>query len=201
MTIECDQHDTASRWVLYHGTSTYRLKEILRENRLLLPPAGDQKISLTTERSVAEYFACNAVFGDHQGHPDEESKPVLLVLDGAGLLALQYELERFSDPIWGDGECDWENEIACWTDIDPLDEVLIEIEHLSEERSQPYLERRREPYKPIGPRLAEYELSLMEHMVGRLEEGHITADKADAIAAAINALRVMVRSDAARPLG
>jgi hypothetical protein len=50
----------ASRWVLFHGTSTYRLKEILRENRLRLPQVGDEKISLTTERSVAEYFACNA---------------------------------------------------------------------------------------------------------------------------------------------
>jgi hypothetical protein len=29
---------------------------------------------------------------------------------------------------------DWENEIACWSDIDPLDEVLIEIEPVPEDR-------------------------------------------------------------------
>ena len=195
------QLDHLPRWILYHGTTSRRLRDILRENRLRLPQAGDQKISLTTERSVAEYFASNAVFGDHRSHPDEESKPVLLLLDGAGLLALHYELESFSDPIWGDGECDWENEIACWTDIDPLDEVLIDIEPVLEERSQLYFERRHEPYKPNGPRLAEYELSVMEHMVDRLEEGHITADKAAAIAAAINGIRVMVRNNGARPTG
>jgi hypothetical protein len=77
-----EQHAAGpSRWILYHGTSTYRLKAIQRENHLR-PEPGTGKISLTTERSVAEYFACNAVFGDRHDHPDEESNPVVLVMDG-----------------------------------------------------------------------------------------------------------------------
>jgi hypothetical protein len=47
---------------------------------------------------------------------------------------------------------------------------------------------------PRGPRLADYELSLVEHMVDRLEEGEITVDIADAIAGSINILRVTVGS-------
>jgi hypothetical protein len=25
-----------------------------------------------------------------------------------------HDLAVFQDTIWGEGECDWENEIACW---------------------------------------------------------------------------------------
>ena len=181
-----------SRWVLFHGTSTYRLKQILRENRLRLPQVGDEKISLTTERSVAEYFACNAVFGDRHDHPDEESHPVVLVLDGEGLVALLYELEGYTG---GGEEYVWENEIGCWSDIDPLDEVLIDIERVPAHRARPYLEQRREEYIPLGPRLAEYELSLMEHIVDRLGEGKISEPTADAIAAVMHGFRFMMRSE------
>jgi hypothetical protein len=105
-----------SRWVLYHGTSTARLKGILVEDgSLRRATVGDQKVALTTEKSVAEYFACNAVFADKHDHPNEESSAVVLVLNSEGLLALNYNLIPFSDPVWGDGECDWENEIECWT--------------------------------------------------------------------------------------
>jgi hypothetical protein len=65
-----EQHlDEGSRWVLYHGTSTARLKHILVEDRLRRATVGDRKIALTTERSVAEYFACNAVFADKHDPP------------------------------------------------------------------------------------------------------------------------------------
>jgi hypothetical protein len=57
-----------------------------------------------------------------------------LVIDGEGLVAEHYDLTDFSDIVWGDGKCDWENEIACWDDIDPLDEVLIAIEPVSDSR-------------------------------------------------------------------
>lgn len=123
-----------SRWVLYHGTSTARLKSILKNGRLRTSEPGDPKIALTTERSVAEYWACHAVLGDLDRHPGEESSGVVLMLDGERLLALNYDLTEFRDPIWGEGECDWENEIACWGDIDPLDEVLIEAEPVTLER-------------------------------------------------------------------
>jgi hypothetical protein len=84
-------------WVLYHGTSTARLRSILKDGRLRRATVGDQKIALTTERSVAEYFACNTVFGDNHDHPEEESSPVVLVLDGEGLLELNYDLSAFSE--------------------------------------------------------------------------------------------------------
>jgi len=54
-----------SRWVLYHGTSTARLKQILKDGCLRRAAVGDQKIALTTDRSFAEYFACNAVCADN----------------------------------------------------------------------------------------------------------------------------------------
>jgi hypothetical protein len=73
--------------------------------------------------------------------------------------------------------------------------VLIDIEPVPEERSRAYFEKRREAYMPRGPRLADYELSLVEHMVDRLEEGEITPRRADAIAAAINLLRLTLRSE------
>jgi RNA:NAD 2'-phosphotransferase (TPT1/KptA family) len=114
-----------SRWVLYHGTSTPRLNRILEDGRLRTSGTDDPKMSLTTERSVAEYWACHAVFGDRRNRTGEDSSEVVLVIDGEGLLELNYDLSAFSDPIWGEGECDWENEIACWDDIEPLDEVLI----------------------------------------------------------------------------
>ena len=118
--IQNDQHPYGgSRWVLYHGTSTARLKRILEDGRLRKATVGDQKIALTTERSVAEYFACNAVFGDKRNYPGEESSPVVLVLDGEGLLALNYNLVPFSDPYWGDGECDWETRSSVGTTSSP----------------------------------------------------------------------------------
>jgi hypothetical protein len=125
-----------SRWVLYHGTSTARLKSILKEGRLHVSNPGDPKISLTTERSVAEYWACLAVFGDRHDHLDEESSGVVLMLDGERLLALNYHLTEFRDDIWGEGECDWENEIACWDDIEPFSEFLIAAEPVTSDRYQ-----------------------------------------------------------------
>ena len=43
--------------MLYHGTSTARLKSILKDGRLSRQSIGEQKISLTTEQSVADYFS------------------------------------------------------------------------------------------------------------------------------------------------
>jgi hypothetical protein len=86
------QLDGGSRWLLYHGTTTYRLKSILKDDRLTRPGIGDQKISLTTERSVAEYFSNVALHGDKHDHPSEKSAAVILVIDGEKLLALGYNL-------------------------------------------------------------------------------------------------------------
>lgn len=129
-----DEQIERSRWPLYQGTSTRRLKEIRRDNCLRISATGERKIALTTERSVADYFACNAVFGDLLAHPGEKSEPVLLIIDGEARVADHYELEGYRDTIKGDGECDWENEIACWSDIDDLADVLLSIDPVSKSR-------------------------------------------------------------------
>jgi hypothetical protein len=126
------------RLILYHGTSTARLRSVLAENRLsptryLEMRGGDLsistgKVSLTTEPSVAEKWAHLAAVTDTHDHFSHDSSGVVLKLDGERLVELGYDLKHFSDPIWGEGQCDCENEIACWEEIDPLDEVLITIE-------------------------------------------------------------------------
>jgi len=126
--------------VLYHGTSTARLKQILADGCLRVPTVGDRKVSLTTERDVAEYWARLSVFGDkHDEHahrlrglpPDAdaaESRGVVLVLDAGRLAAAGYELSPFSDDIWGVGKCDWEREIASWGDIKLSQGMLLTVE-------------------------------------------------------------------------
>ncbi len=116
----------------------------MAEDRLRVSSTGtDRKISLTTERGAAEYFACAALASDNHDRPDVKSGPVVLSFDGKGLLELNYELEEFSDSVWGLGKCDWENEIACWSDITPLDATLIDIEPVADPRYQDFLKRRR----------------------------------------------------------
>jgi hypothetical protein len=78
-------------------------KVFSKEGILRTSKTGDVKIALTTERSVAEYFACNAVFGDRHDHPEEESSGVVLVFNGEGLLARNYDLSEFRDHFWGRG--------------------------------------------------------------------------------------------------
>jgi hypothetical protein len=192
------------RWPVYHGTSTRRLKRILSEKRLRVSATGDRKVALTTERSVAEYWACTAVVGDKHDHSDADSQPVVLTLDGEGLVALHYELEGHSDPVWGDGACDWENEVACRSDIelDDLDDLLISVELVPQDRRDAYdtlesIEQRSAQFKPTGPRLADHELAIMEYVVDGLEEGEITRTQANAIIVAMRSLRRSLRSAAA----
>jgi hypothetical protein len=187
-----------SRWVLYHGTSTARLKRILEDGRLRTSGTDDPKISLTTERSVAEYWAYLAVFGDRRNHPGEDSSEVVLVIDGEGLLELNYDLSAFSDPIWGDGECDWENEIACWDDIEPLEEVLMAVEPVPTERYQVLIERGCEAFKPATPPIASFELTVMADAIGKLVEDEITPADADGVVSALAALRSALQPSRAR---
>jgi hypothetical protein len=189
-----------SRWILYHGTSTARLKSILQEDRLRRAGLGDQKIALTTERSVAEYFACNAAFADKHDRPDDESSPVLLVLDGEGLLALNYDLAHFSDPIWGEGECDWENEIECSDDIEPLEEVLIAVEEVAPQRCRDLTERGRTAFNPNIPPIAAFELTVMAETIGKLEENEIAPADADKVVRAFAGLRSKLEEIGSRTL-
>jgi hypothetical protein len=198
--IQNDQHpDEGSRWVLYHGTTTYRLRSILKDGRLSRQGIGEQKISLTTERSVADYFSNVALHGDKHDHPDEESTAVILVIDGEKLLALGYKLVPFSDTYHGPGKCDWENEIACWDrDIEHLDEVLMAVEPVPRERFQVFLKRGRVAFKPAIPPMGHFELSVMKGTMNRLAKGKITPVDADGVVCALAALRSALGSSGDR---
>lgn len=191
-----------ARWILFHGTSSCRLRKIQRENRLRVSPEGPPKVALTTERSVSDYFAWTAMYDDLYNHPGEESHPVVLALDGEKLLARGYNLTSYCDLQEGQGMRDWENELGCWGDIEPLDEVLLKIRPVPEEQYEDYLETQSADlvgptFVPKGPRLAQYELNVMKDVADRLVDGEMTVDEASGIAAAINGLRRMVRADSA----
>jgi hypothetical protein len=47
---------------------------------------------------------------------------------------------------------DWENEIACYSDIEPLDELLIEALPVTEERYREFEERREQASNLLGSR-------------------------------------------------
>ena len=183
----------ATSWILYHGTSTARLNRILEDGRLRRSPFGDQKIALTTERSVAEYFACNAVSGEKYDNPGEESSPVVLVLDGEGLLELNYNLVSFSDPILGRrgvrlGKRD--------SVLGPLDEVLMAVEPVPSARYQVFIERGDMPFKPATPPLATIELTVMPEVIGKLVGSEITPEDADGVVSALGRIRSALRSNA-----
>jgi hypothetical protein len=197
--IQNDQHPyEGSRWVLYHGTSTARLKRILEDGRLRTSGTDDPKISLTTERSVAEYWAYLAVFGDRRNRPGEDSGEVVLVIDGEGLLELNYDLSAFSDPIWGESECDWENEIACWDDIEPLEEVLIAVEPVPPEGCRELTDSGRAAFEPAVPPIASLELTVMADTIGKLVENEITPADADGVVTALAVLRSALQPSRAR---
>jgi hypothetical protein len=177
------------RWVLYHGTTTYRLRSILNDSRLRRASVGDQKIALTTERSVADYFSNVALHRDKHDHPSEESAAVILVIDGEKLLALGYKLVPFSDTYHGPGKSDWENEIACWDrDIEHLDEVLIAVKPVPPERFQVFLKRGRLAFKPAIPPMGHFELSVIKGTIKRLAKGKIRPADADLVVGALAAL-------------
>ena len=86
------------RWPLYHGTSTLALKAIRKEKRLRISPVGEQAFFMTTEKRMAEDFACSAVLVDIDrrkiarrchGEAIPASRPVVLVLDRERLLSLK----------------------------------------------------------------------------------------------------------------
>jgi hypothetical protein len=102
---------------LFHGTSTPRWRSIQQSGVLRLPTSGDLKISLTTDRGVAEYFADLAAWTDRTDRLGD-GPGVIIVLSRSALEASGHRLTEFRDDFWGDGECDWEEELACWSDID-----------------------------------------------------------------------------------
>ena len=97
--------------VLYHGTSQARRESILRDGMIRRAQSGPAKVALTNSVDVAAYWAALAADTDRQdGRGDGAA--VVLCVD-----ADQVSAEVYSDPIWGDGECDWEREVAVWGDV------------------------------------------------------------------------------------
>jgi hypothetical protein len=181
---------SGSRWLLYHGTSTKRLKSIRKEDRLRVTGNWDPAVSLTTVRSVAEYWADCAVDGDrHDRPPDEENSGVVLVLDGERLLARKYHLTEFRDDVWGAGECDWENEIACWDHIEPFRDFLITVEPVTDRT-----ELSRAALKAAVPPTAGFELIVMEATIGKLARGEITPAVANGVVSSLQHLRSVLGS-------
>jgi hypothetical protein len=135
-----------SRLPVYHGTSGANLKQILKEGCLRASAdqegAGYAKVSLTLDRSVAEYFACQSALRDAKSPDEAESNAVVLELDGEGLAALFHELNA--------GEVDWQRELTCCDDIDALDRVLIGSGPVPPERFADYLRLGRKAFMPTS---------------------------------------------------
>lgn len=96
--------------MLYHGTSAKRFERMQEDGFIKVAPIGVECVSTSRKREVAQYFAELAADCD-------QSSVIILELDPAALVAAGLELDEFSDPVWGEGECEWEEEIACWQDI------------------------------------------------------------------------------------
>ena len=142
---------------------------------------------MSTEHSVAEYFACNAAFGDrYDGHAD--SRPLILTLDGEALLSDNYEFTTFEP----DAKSDWENEVSCWSDISELDDVLLSVEIVPLGRYLEYLAHGRDAFMQGGPPLARLMLEVMSDVIDRLVEGGTTARKADAVVSTLKRVRSAV---------
>ena len=103
--------------LLYHGTSKLRLDKILAENRLRAMSHRDSAICTSTKLYPAKYWANLSAWTD-------ESEPVIIKLDVKLLFDGGYTLTPYSDPIYGESECDWEREVDIWPEVQPLTDVM-----------------------------------------------------------------------------
>lgn len=109
--------------ILFHGTSTRRWRRIQKDGLLRVAPVGLRVISMSEDPRVALHFAEMAVFGDRYDSPRCRTGPIILAVNAKALLSKGYELVRLSDPVWGEGACDWELEVASRINV-PLDFVM-----------------------------------------------------------------------------
>jgi len=144
----------------------------------------DPKVALTTDRPVAEYWACLAAASDQRNNPEVESSAVVLVLNAERLIEREYELKDVYEENW----YDWQNEIACWNDIIMFDSNLIGVEPVTSQRTAEIGARGRAAVSPAPP-IAGIELRVMLDTIDKLRKGEITLARADAVASALAALR------------
>ena len=55
---------------------------------------------------------------------DDNSDPFVLRIGAKELLENGYTLMPYSDPVWGEGKCDWEYEVRIEKKIHPLSDVM-----------------------------------------------------------------------------
>lgn len=123
---------------LLHGTSLRSLARILAEDRLRVGAIGNAYISTSPNPSVAAYWAASQAecddrpgVGGRAGRDAEVaagSAGAVLVLSRAKLTAAGIDPKPFSDPVFGEGACDWEQEEAIDTDVAPLSACLLRVE-------------------------------------------------------------------------
>jgi hypothetical protein len=160
---------------------------------------SDPTLALTTERCVAEYWACHASLADRRDRPDEESNPVVLVLNGERLLEEDCALALFDD-FWGDEEDDVNYGIACLQDIDPLEAALIATEPVTTQRCNYLAEQSRGTVWHPAPPLAHVQLLVMSTVVGWLVDADMTPAEADAVVNALRSLQMAMRQARERNL-
>lgn len=107
--------------LLYHGTSNIRWESIHTAGYLRLALTGDPKIGLTPKLDVAEYWALLSAETD--ADTTLTCYGMILTFGMSSLMRGGYFLSHYSDPVYGKGACDWEEEIACWVPI-PTQYVL-----------------------------------------------------------------------------
>lgn len=96
--------------ILFHGTSARRFALIMHAGTINPGFSGNRHVSLTPSFGVACVWADSASSCSDY----EEGLPIVLSIDARGLIYRGFpDIEPFSDPVWGEGECDWEQEVAC----------------------------------------------------------------------------------------
>jgi hypothetical protein len=135
---------------IYHGTSVSRFVSILDDRKILRSRSG--KIAFTIDKKVASYWAVRSAKLDGSAN-----RGLILIFDSAAIEAAGYTLTPYSDPIWGVGVCDWEKEVACWSDLPNFNHFLIDFEVNKGPRAhRPKWVREAARNSDLGRRIIEY---------------------------------------------
>lgn len=188
--------EKTSRWVLYHGTSTHRLKSIQQEDRLRISPCGNTVVSLTTDEAVAQYWACVSASADKRWRKDENAIGVVLRLDGEKLLEERHRLECYAVDAEDIKSCAngdaadrlLENEIICAKDITPLTEFLLDALNISKSTYETYLQHGRGAFMSPVPFIGNLEWLAMDMIIHQWGEEAFPGEL-DTMAIAIKGMR------------